>query len=115
MKTSTSRISQAIDALKLSLDDTEDAQSSRPLTPTETISQLAREIKALQTKKAELLAEIQALEAHKFELSGSVTAQPLKKTVKKAPQKPVAQSGDKTLKVDPTEAMNKLKAAFDGF
>ncbi len=115
MKTTTPRISQAIDALKLSLDDTEDAQSSQPLTPTETIAQLALEIKALQTKKAELLAEIQALETHKFELSGSVTAQPVKKTVKKAPQNPVAEPTGKTLKVDPTEAMNKLKAAFDGF
>lgn len=115
MKTTTPRISQAIDALKNSLDDTQESLGRQALTPQESLAQLAREIKELQAQKAALLEEIQALEAHKFELSGPVKKASIQKSARKRAPNSQSKPVDKTPAVDPQEAMNKLAAAFEGF
>lgn len=111
MKTTTSRISQAIDAIKLSLDDSKEASHTAALTPVEALNQLAQEVESLQAKKAGLLAEIEELEKRKAALSGKT----IKKSAKKPIQKPVAKLENKTPVVDPQEALSQLKAAFEGF
>lgn len=111
MKTTTSRISQAIDAIKLSLDDTREPCQSAAIAPAQALDQLAQEIEALQKKKAMLLAEIEELEKRKAALSDKTTEKSVKKTVRK----PAAKPENKNPPVDPQEAFSELKAAFEGF
>lgn len=111
MKTTTSRISQAIDQLKLSLDDQDAAAQPNVESPGEKFSRLNAEIAALEEKKAKLLAEIAELEKQK-----AAAIKPVVKTTAKPAAKPTRKPAlNLQNDASPVEAMEKLKAAFDGF
>ncbi len=106
MKTTT-RIRQAIDAIKVSLDDNQEGIHT-PRSPSEILGELSSEIAALKAEKEALIAEIEHLRAQKAELLSPKAMSPKKKIVQKK------QTKSETAE-PPHESLLKLKSAFDGF
>lgn len=110
----TTRIRAAIDAIKVSLDDSN--QIELPLeSPADTLSKLTREIESLKAQKASLIREIQALKSEKETLSKSSPQNPVKTTSRN--KKTVSPQKSKPLEMpsDAAASMRKLMDAFEGF